>query len=959
MARSKRSARRGGTGSGIDGGKARGPAGAGVRKKAAAQPKANVKPKASAQPKANVKPKAAPQAKATAQPLSKATGATTRATKRKTTAAARRAATRSADRVVETAAEVVIDAVVTPEPADARATFESLHQANRARVLLDDGFSTVHGEERIDATALARLRAHVLVMRHGRFAQGERYGSLAEDAEALVGEHLRAWLASLPRNDVARIVLVAHDVRAGEEETLRLARHHSGWWLANGVYPIHVVWESGFGETVVQLVEAARQKALGPGDALAGGLDPLLEGAVRVLGGPTLLAGVRRGAERAFDIDGGGRRLLGFLRDELARAPRPVELHLVADGAGAAFQAQAMRHLVEHRMGGLSAVRTLSLLAPAISVAEFRRSIASSLGFALRHASLFTLARDCERAERCGPYRRSFLSLLRGALEEEPMAEILGLEESLRRSPDVARLFGLGGAGGAFGEALFAGIAPGLTESPTTAGFVDDVATMNSVLRRVLDQPLGGIIGYQPLQAAGESSSFDRRLEEEFERRGIDFAWVRSKLLAATSAPTPSIAHDGPDIEDVTPVQPSVDVAAWDELSDDDAAAGSSSEPSAEPGDERWRDVALRTSAPHAGSPRPTVEIVDPTSILARRAAVGPRGHRSAPTGADGPIGACRALSIGIDRYPGQPLNGAVADALLWNETFARLGFATREPLLDADATRAGILAGIRSLLAESRPGDVVAVHFSGCGARVGDAWEEEGSEGPGRAYEALAPFDVDGGAFVLGGDLAELLRDAPEGVHVTFFLDCSFSGGASRIHGAHLGEDREETPDVDGERDTDIEPLRRTLRVGEALDARHAAFRRRLGQLARPGAGWDESPRGASALFYLAARADGCAWERDGYGDFSLAATRVLRTSSSLGHAAAGHPASTGHGAPTNEAFLEAVREILSETSPQRPELQCLGVSRSAPLFRVQPERSALATVDAVGELSGLPVGD
>ena len=59
-----------------------------------------------------------------------------------------------------------------------------------------------------------------------------------------------------------------------------------------------------------------------------------------------------------------------------------------------------------------------------------------------------------------------------------------------------------------------------------------------------------------------------------------------------------------------------------------------------------------------------------------------------------------------------------------------------------------------------------------------------------------------------------------------------------------------------------------------------------------------------------------------DGYGDFSLSATRVLRTSA--------HEL-------TNEAFLERVREILSESSPQRPELECFGVARSAPLFLTQ----------------------
>ncbi|MBL9121288.1 MAG: caspase family protein [Phycisphaerae bacterium] len=824
-------------------------------------------------------------------------------------------------------APVVIDAVVHAETVDQRATFEAATQATRSWVLLDEGFSASRGEERMDALAMARLRAHVLVMRHGRFAQGDLYSSLAEDAEALVGEHLRAWMNALPANEVARIVLCAHDVFAPEEETLRLARHQAGWWLANGVYPIHVLWESGFNETLGQLLDAARTRVLGPNSSLEGGVDPLLEGAVRVLGGPTLWAGVKRGAERAFDGDGGGRRLLNLLRDELAKAPRPVELHLIADGAGAGFQGQVIRHLASNRM---LPARTLSLLAPAMSVGEFRGSIAPFIGSAVRHLSLFTLARDLERAERCGCYGKSFLSLLRGSLEEATSAEVLGLEESLRRSPDVARLFGLAGASGAPGEALFAGIAPGITEAGTTSGFVDDTATMNSALRRVLDQPLGGIIGYQPVGSGPRSpeSTLDRRLEEEFDRRGIDFAWVRARLLAP-SVPSEnatwtreSVAED---VDDVTPVQPSVDLepceCAADGLEGDEL---------------RW-----------AGNGVPHVEVLvtSPETLSASDAVtIGRQDARPAIASREpgasfgGEEGTRRALCIGIDRYAGRPLNGATADALLWNETFARLGFETREPLLDADATRSAVLAGIRTILGESQAGDTVAIHFSGCGAMVCDAWEEEGADGPGRLFEALVPFDFDGGAFILGGDLAELLRDAPEGVHVSIVLDCSFAGGTSRIHGAHLGEDREETPDEDAERDTDIDPLRRTMRVSESLGARHVAFRRRMGQLLRPGAGWDESPAGASALFFLAARADECAWERDGYGDFSLAATRILRTDAA---ANGSHRHAVGHGL-TNEGFLEAVREILSESSAQRPELQCLGVSRAAPIFRVQRSVSA-----------------
>lgn len=824
------------------------------------------------------------------------------ATKATTKSTAREAARRAVrSRRAARHADAIIDAVVQPDALEPQPTFESLTQANRSFVLLDEGFSTARGEERIDAVALARLRAHILLMRHGRFAAGGDFASMPEDAESLVREHLRAWIASLRGQEIARVVLCAHDIFASEDDILRLARHQAGWWLANGVYPIHVIWESGFEETLIQLLDAARDRALGGEVRIDGGVDPVLEGAVRVLGGPTLWGGARRGAERAFDADGAGRALLTLLREEIEQSKRPVEIHLVGYGAGSGFQSQVVRSMAAMRV---SPARTLALLAPTLSVPEFRAAVAPFTGFAVRRIALFTLARDLERTDRCGPYRKSILSLLRGALEEEPGTEILGLEESLRRSPDVARLFGLAGVTGAPGEALFAGIAPGITDATTRGGFEDDVATMNSVLRRVLDQPLGGIIAYQSL-GGRMGHGFDRRLESELERRGIDWAWMRARLLEpATSAPTEAaqgsshnVSFMSPAEEVVVPVSVATDAELPVEESIDAAVAAA--------------EVMTETSE----APSTIVDVVLPAPPVSS-------GEIAHVLRAASPNGRRHALCIGIDRYVGRPLNGATADALLWNETFARLGFITREPLLDAQATRAEILGNVRSLLGEARDGDTVAVHFSGYGATVRDAWEEESGSASAMSFEALVPVDVDAGAFVLGGDLAELLRDASEGVHVAFFLDCSFTDGTSRIHSSHLGGDVA-VPTGEGDHDTDIEPLRRTYPVSEAIGAKHVALRRRIGQLLRPGAGWDSVREGASALFFLASAADGSAWERDGYGAFSLAATRVLRTSRAAGRVAS----------LTNASFLDAVRDVI-DGGAQRPELHCLGAVRHSELF-------------------------
>ena len=51
---------------------------------------------------------------------------------------------------------------------------------------------------------------------------------------------------------------------SGEETGLGIALHQIDWWLANGVYPVFFVWETGFLETLGQILSPSR-------DVLPGG----------------------------------------------------------------------------------------------------------------------------------------------------------------------------------------------------------------------------------------------------------------------------------------------------------------------------------------------------------------------------------------------------------------------------------------------------------------------------------------------------------------------------------------------------------------------------------------------------------------------------------------------------------------------------------------------------------------
>src|SRR5688572_30128537 len=101
-----------------------------------------------------------------------------------------------------------------------------------------------------------------------------------------------------------------------------------------------------------------------------------------------------------------------------------------------------------------------------------------------------------------------------------------------------------------------------------------------------------------------------------------------------------------------------------------------------------------------------------------------------------------RALIVAIGEYPvdkGYPRLHVSRDVELVRAALITVGFDSSDirVLRDADATREGIVASLERLIADSRAGDHVAVHYSGHGHRITD---DNGDELDG-FDEVLAPF--------------------------------------------------------------------------------------------------------------------------------------------------------------------------------------------------------------------------
>ena len=372
----------------------------------------------------------------------------------------------------------------------------------RHRVLLElavQGGRGLAGSPDFTPDELDKLRPHVVNLSGGTFQSSGIYSSTKEDVDAIVREQIPKWAGTLPAGEKLRIVIWAHGGLIGEKDGLRIAQKHVEWWKKNGVYPIYFVWETGLFDALRAILEQVRSKipGLGGRDLFDFTSDPLIELGARALGGVHVWGAMKRNAELS-SADSGGARYVAQQLAVLANTPdlhngHEVELHAVGHSAGSIFHSW---FLPAARVEHAPAFKTLQLLAPAITIEEFKARLAPEIGGAgaVEQAILFTMKRDYEEADNCAEvYRKSLLYLIHHALEPEKRTPVLGLEISLRADAAAAKLFGLQGAAGAPGRTVWS-VTDGATGRSVSASvhhgdFDDDIATMSSVAANVLDEP--------------------------------------------------------------------------------------------------------------------------------------------------------------------------------------------------------------------------------------------------------------------------------------------------------------------------------------------------------------------------------------------------------------------------------------------------------------------------------------
>jgi len=140
-----------------------------------------------------------------------------------------------------------------------------------------------------------------------------------------------------------------------------------------------------------------------------------------------------------------------------------------------------------------------------------------------------------------------------------------------------------------------------------------------------------------------------------------------------------------------------------------------------------------------------------------------------------------KALCVGINTYRVKPLNGCVSDANDWATLLAEhydFPKTSIKLLTDGDATKRGILDGLKGLLAGAQTGDVLVFTNSSHGAQVLDI-----GDGDEAVDEAICPVDFESGVLV-DDELRELFTALGVGVHLAVIADSCHSGTVTRAPG-------------------------------------------------------------------------------------------------------------------------------------------------------------------------------
>ena len=283
------------------------------------------------------------------------------------------------------------------------------------------------------------------------------------------------------------MMIYAHGGLNNEVASARRIAGMKDVFKRNGIYPLHIMWESGFAEEFTDIIKGIFARSERRVGGVRDFLDKAIERGARGLG-LRLWREMKRDAERAFERGAAGFAAIKTLLESNAAQSKPRPIHLIAHSAGSIVHGEMLSRLGS--FAGSPKIATLSLMAPACTIDFYREAYRPALSGGrtalVKQLRQYNLNDKRERDDTVNIYAKSLLYLVSNAFEEKRPMPILGMETYAKSEPLPGNH-----------EIFYAGRDTGRTDSKTHGGFDNDRATMNDILTTILGESPTPAKGFQ------------------------------------------------------------------------------------------------------------------------------------------------------------------------------------------------------------------------------------------------------------------------------------------------------------------------------------------------------------------------------------------------------------------------------------------------------------------------------
>jgi hypothetical protein len=314
-----------------------------------------------------------------------------------------------------------------------------------------------------------QIEEHFAHLDDGKYHDSGRYWSNPD--------HMNLIQERLKTRKYNHLLLYAHGGLNSIKDSAKRIAAMKEVYLANGIYPLHFMYDTGLGEELKDIILNKR----GSAENLAGGIrdwfDRRIENITRKPG-RALWREMKFGAEKPFETrNSDGTDVLNRIIGTVRSLSRPIKIHAVGHSTGAILHAFSLTRAAS--LFNKLTVSTCSLLAPATSNRLFNQAYLPLLkNKVIKDLTIYNLTDKVEEDDNVAyVYGKSLLYLVARAFEDDPVEPIVGMQKfngELKLGNLPANFVYSRGSGGS------------RTASESHGGFDNDPATLNDVLKRIL-----------------------------------------------------------------------------------------------------------------------------------------------------------------------------------------------------------------------------------------------------------------------------------------------------------------------------------------------------------------------------------------------------------------------------------------------------------------------------------------